>query len=87
MQLAFLERGDFQFIEAGVSLGLLNLALQRLMAPFKFRKMRFNGHSRLHVSRNVTSMTQKANPVEGVPGVTYRRVKPPAARSGGGFVV
>jgi hypothetical protein len=46
------------------------------MAPFKFRKMRFNGHSRLHVSRNLTSMTQKANPVEGVPGVTYRRVKP-----------
>lgn len=77
MQLAFLERGDFQFIEAGVSLGLLNLALQRLVAPLKFRKMRFNGHSRLHVSRNVTSMTQKANPVEGVPGVTYRRVKPP----------
>jgi hypothetical protein len=40
-----------------VSLGFLNLALQRLVAPLKFRKMRFNGHPRLHVSRNVVSMT------------------------------
>ena len=57
MQLASLQCGDLEFVETGMALRLLDFALQRLVAPLEFRKMRFNGHSRLHVSRNDGNMT------------------------------
>jgi len=40
-----------------MALRLLDLALERFVAPLEFRKMRFNGHSRLHVSLNDGNMT------------------------------
>ena len=75
MQLAAFQLGYFEFVETGVALSFVDFPLQRFMTPFEFRKMRVNGHSRLHVSRNDSNMTQKPIPVERVPVVTYRCVK------------
>jgi hypothetical protein len=69
MQLAAFQLGYLEFVKPGVALSLVDLPFQRLVTPFEFRKMRVNGHSRLHVSRNDSNMTQKPILVERVPAV------------------
>ena len=51
--------GNLEFVEAGMGLSLFDFPLQRLMTPLELCKMRFDGHSRLHVGWGRSSACHK----------------------------
>jgi hypothetical protein len=60
LQLTSLQGGYLQFVEAGMGLSLFDFPLQRLMTPLELCKMRFDGHSRLHVGLETVAACHKS---------------------------
>jgi hypothetical protein len=60
LQLTSLQSGDLKLVEAGMGLSLFDFPLQRLMTPLELCKMRFDGHSRLHVGLETVAICHKS---------------------------